>query len=51
MLATFGLKAVSIAHEMYNYRNSINENVNYIINALKRYGLWDAVDSEEKMKR
>lgn len=50
MLATSGLKAVSIAHEMYNYRNSINENVNYIINALKRYGLWDTVDSEENKK-
>ena len=28
-------------HEMYNDRNSIDENVDYIIRALKRYELWD----------
>ena len=36
MLATSGLKATSIAHEMYNDRNSIDENVDYIIRALKK---------------
>lgn len=35
ILATSGLKATSIAHELYNDRNSIDENVDYIINALK----------------
>lgn len=29
------IKATSIAHEMYNDRNSIDENVDYIIRALK----------------
>lgn len=47
MLATSGLKAASIAHEMYNDRNSINKNVAYIIKALKYYNLWDIVDDEE----
>lgn len=47
MLATSGLKATSIAHEMYNDRNSMDENVDYIIKALKKYELWDTVDAEE----
>ncbi len=47
MLATSGLKATSIAHEMYNDRNSIEENVDYIIEALKRYELWDIVNDME----
>ena len=47
ILATSGLKATSIAHELYNDRNSIDENVDYIINALKRYELWDVVKDLE----
>lgn len=50
MLATSGLKATSIAHEMHNHRNSIDENVDYIIKALKRYELWDIVDDSENRK-
>ena len=50
MLATAGLKATSIAHEMYNDRNSINENVEYIIKALKRYELWNVVNDIENRK-
>lgn len=50
MLATSGLKATSIAHEMHNDRNSIDENVDYIIKALKRYELWDVVNDEENRK-
>lgn len=50
MLATSGLKATSIAHEMRNDRNSIDENVEYIIKALKRYELWDIVNDEENKK-
>lgn len=50
MLATSGLKATSIAHEMYNDRNSIDENVEYIIKALKRYELWDVVNDEENRR-
>lgn len=47
LFATSGLKAASIAHEMYNDRNSINENVAYIIKALKKYELWDTVNDME----
>ena len=50
MLATSGLKATSIAHEMHNDRNSIDENVDYIIKALKRYELWDVVSDSENTK-
>ncbi len=49
-LATSGLKATSIAHEMYNSRNSIDENIDYIIKALKRYELWDIVNDIENRK-
>lgn len=50
MLATSGLKATSIAHEMRNNRNSIDENVEYIVKALKRYELWDIVNDLENRK-
>lgn len=50
MLATSGLKATSIAHEMRNDRNSIDENVAYITKALKRYELWDIVNDLENRK-
>lgn len=50
MLATSGLKATSIAHEMHNDRNSIDENVDYIIGALKKYDLWDIVNDPENRK-
>lgn len=49
-LATSGLKATSIAHEMHNDRNSIDKNVEYIINALKKYELWDIVNDRENRK-
>ena len=50
MLATSGLKATSIAHEMHNDRNSLDKNVEYIVKALKRYQLWDIVnDSENRL--
>ena len=47
MFATSGLKATSIAHEMYNDRNSIDQNVDYIIKALKRYDIWEIVNAPE----
>lgn len=50
LLATSGLKANSIAHEMYNDRNSIDANVEYIIEALKRYELWEVVNEGENRK-
>lgn len=50
MLSTSGLKAASIAYEMHNDRNSIDENVDYIIKALKKYSLWDIVNAPDNTK-
>lgn len=51
VLATVGLKASSIAHEMRNDRNSIASNTKHIIDALKIYGMWDELNTPEKTKR
>ncbi len=48
VLATNGLKASSIAHEMKNDRNTIAFNNEYIIDALKEYKMWDILNTEEK---
>lgn len=47
VLATVGLKAASIAHEMKNNRNSIADNTDNIIAALQEYGFWDELNSPE----
>ena len=41
VLATTGLKASSIAHELKNDRNSVSVNYQYIVEALKEYGFWE----------
>ncbi len=51
VLATVGLKASSIAHEMKNDRNSIAENTNSIIAALKEYGMWQELHSPDKTSK
>lgn len=51
VLATVGLKASSIAHEMRNDRNSIASNTECIIEALKEYGMWDELNSPDKTKK
>lgn len=51
VLATVGLKASSIAHEMKNDRNSIAENIDNIIDALKEYGLWDELIMPERIEK
>lgn len=43
MLATSGLKASSVAHELKNDRNTIVTNYDYIIEALKDYGYWESL--------
>lgn len=48
VLATTGLKASSIAHEMKNDRNSISVNIDNIIDALKEYGMWEDLTSPER---
>ncbi|MGE6666939.1 sensor histidine kinase [Paenibacillus xylanexedens] len=50
VLATSGLKATAIAHEMHNDRNSIAENYNRIIRAMKKYEIWDLVNEKERTK-
>lgn len=51
VLATVGLKASSIAHEMRNDRNSIAENIDNIIDALKEFGMWDELTLPERTEK
>lgn len=51
VLATTGLKASSIAHEMKNDRNAIFENYDNIVDALKEYGMWDELNSSENTRK
>lgn len=50
VLATSGLKATSIAHEMKNDRNKIDGNYDFIVEALKKYDLWDTLNEPEYTK-
>lgn len=47
VLATSGLKATSMAHELKNDRNSASVNYEYIVSALQEYDLWDDLNSSE----
>lgn len=47
VLATVGLKASAIAHEMKNDRNIISGNIDSIITALKDYKMWEILNSPE----
>ena len=51
VLATTGLKASSIAHEMKNDRNSIAENSENVVQALKDYGMWEQLNTPEMTTR
>ena len=51
VLATTGLKASSIAHEMRNDRNSIAENSQNIISALQEYDMWDELQSPRRTEK
>lgn len=51
VLSTVGLKASSIAHEMRNDRNSIANNVDNIIAALKKFDMWDELNSPENTEK
>ena len=50
VLATSGLKATSIAHEMHNDRNTVADVCDAIISAMEEFGVWDIVNEEEKTK-
>lgn len=49
-LATSGMKATSIAHEINNDRNQIEPSYDFIINALKKYKVWDIVNDPKNRK-
>lgn len=51
VLATEGLKASSIAHELRNDRNSISDNTTKAIAALKLYGMWEDLTSPERTSK
>ena len=51
VLGTVGLKASSIAHEMRNDKNSIAKNIDDVIEALKKYGMWEELISEDKTEK
>ena len=51
VLATVGLKASSIAHEMRNDRNSIADNIDNIIAALKKFDMWDELNSPDHTEK
>ena len=51
VLATIGLKASAIAHELRNDRNYIHHNVDNIINALKYYELWDTLNLPDNIAK
>lgn len=49
-LATSGMKATSLAHEINNDRNQIEPSYDDIVNALKKYGVWDIINKPENRK-
>lgn len=50
VLATSGLKATSIAHEMKNDRNKIDGNYDFIVKALKKYDMWEELCEPDNTK-
>lgn len=50
VLATSGLKATSIAHEMKNDRNKIDGNYDFIVKALKTYDMWEELCEPDNTK-
>ena len=49
-LATSGMKATSIAHEINNDRNQMEPSYDDIVNALQKYEVWAIVNSPENRK-
>jgi len=50
VLATSGLKATSIAHEMKNDRNKIDGNYDFIVKALQKYDMWEELCEPDNTK-
>lgn len=51
VLATIGLKASSIAHDLRNDRNTIECWYDYVVRALKKYELWDLLNESERTEK
>ena len=51
VLATIGLKASSISHRIINQKSQLLANYQYIIDALKKYKMWDELNSYDKTQR
>jgi len=49
-LATSGMKATSIAHEINNERNQMEPSYTFIVDALKKYNIWDVVNSPDNRR-
>lgn len=50
VLATSGLKSASLAHELKNSKNTIIGAPENIESALKKFGMWDELNSPDKTK-
>lgn len=51
VLATTGLKAAAIAHELRNDRNLIYENYENVVQALKDYEVWEILNLPENIQK
>lgn len=51
VLATNGLKASSMAHDLNNDKSSINSWYVYTVEALKKYGMWDDLNLPERREK
>ncbi|MBB6019521.1 signal transduction histidine kinase [Paenibacillus sp. JGP012] len=47
VLATQGLRASSISHELHNKRNILESGYKDVVNALEEFGFWEELNSEE----
>ncbi|MCZ4247374.1 ATP-binding protein [Bacillus amyloliquefaciens] len=47
VLATQGLRASAIAHELQNKRNALSSGYQDVVNALVEFGFWEELNSEE----
>lgn len=48
VLATQGLKGSSIAHELDNNRNVLDQGYSDVVESLQEYGMWEELNSKEK---
>lgn len=51
VLATQGLRASSVAHEYHTKNNAVGSAYDNVVAALKEYGYWDDLNSDEKTKK